>query len=211
MLSLLFARWAEAYRNPRRSARRLLAATPTPGEAVVLALAGFAISALASRLIEMGLGVTLTETMARLGEASEEDIAAAVANAKSLGALGQQFIIHVFEFLTASVLGWRLGVAAGGTAKFGEVMGLAGWWLLASAPIQALAQFLLLVSAPGLMAVGMLVLLGAWLYVMYLFAAFLAEAHGFESEAVVFVSQIGVLFGIALLTVLVIGGGVGGA
>ena len=199
MFSILAERLAEAYVRPRASARRILSAAPSRTEALLLAAAGFAFFELLSRLMQISLGVTTIEALASIGQLSQEQIAQKVAATKSVAYLISNLGWHMLETVIAAYLAWRLGGLAGGGASFRQLLGLAGWWALVSVPAMAIGQLFLLLSPPGALALGMVAMLAATLYILYMLAAFLAEAHGFESEGTVFIALLGVTF--ALITV----------
>lgn len=205
MVSLLVSHWAEALTDPRASARRILRASPTPGEAVSMALAAFALSFVALRLIEFGLGVTVTEALAPLTETSGEALEKQLASERSMAGVAIVALVKLAQFVLVAILGWRLGVLAGGEARFEQVLAIVGWHALATAPLDVAAQAFLILSAPGLAALGVIVMAIASFYAMYLLAAFLAEAHGFESVGQVLIAMIGVMMGFVVL-VAVFGG-----
>ena len=205
MLSVLTVRWAEAYANPRLSARRILAAAPSFAEALLLAAAGFVLLEVMRRIMEMGLAVTVIEVLSSLGQTTQDQIATKVEASKTIAFLANSFGWHMLETIIAAYLGWRLGALAGGGANFRELLGLAGWWTLASAPLMALSQLVLLLSAPGSAPLGLVVMTVATLYIFYMLAAFMAEAHGFESEGSVFVVMIALA--VAMVTIALAFGG----
>lgn len=199
MLSLLAERLAEAYRSPRKSARRILAAEPSVGQSLTMAAAGYALLELLARTMQLALGVSTAEVILSLSQASQEDIRAAVTAGKGVESLARNFIWHMLEAVTAALLAFMFGRAAGGKAGFRDLLGLAGWWTLVSMPVLAAAQFALLISAPGGAAFGMLAMILGGLYIFYLLASFLAEAHGFESVAPVFIAVLCVTFAATLV------------
>ena len=205
MLSMLTHRLFEAYAHPRASARRMLAAAPSIVEAFLLAAAGYVLLEFLSRLAETGIGLTAIEALSAIGETSQEEIARRVAASKSPGYLLGNFGWHLCEVVVAAYLAWRLGGLAGGGASFRQLLGLAGWWALASVPALAFGVVALLLSAPGAIALGMVAMLAATLYIFYMLAAFVAEAHGFQSEGSVFAAALGVTFGMAMLAAAFVG------
>ncbi|MEL6978889.1 MAG: YIP1 family protein [Pseudomonadota bacterium] len=210
MLSLLVAHWSEALSDPRASARRILRAQPTPGEAVAMAVAGFALGYLALRLAEIGLGRTVTEALEPLSEpTAAASSAPAAAQVSAMGLLVTGLLLALAQFVIVAVLGWRLGALAGGSARFEQMLGVVGWHALATAPLDVAAKTVLIMSSPGLAAVGLIVVAAAGFYVIYLLAAFVAEAHSFESSGQVLIAMIGVMIMFMLLAAIFSGAGPG--
>ncbi|MEM9725068.1 MAG: YIP1 family protein [Pseudomonadota bacterium] len=205
MIGLLLTRTMEAYRDPRSSARRILDAGPNMSDALAMAVAGFVVSTLLIRAAEMLFGVTLIEALSPADDATAEEVQARVAQAQTLAALARQFLFHFLELGFISMLGWVIGMAAGGSASLAHVFILASWWSLAGALLLALGQIAILALSPAALSFGMFVAFAALLYFLFLFAAFLAEAHNFESEAAVFVIGLGVLFALTLVTAIIFG------
>lgn len=202
MLSILTVRWAEAYASPRLSARRILTSAPSVAEALLLAAAAFALLEVLRRMMEMGLAVNMIEVLATMSTTSAEEIARRVEASKSFSFVASGFGWHMLETIVAAYLAWRLGALAGGGANFRQLLGLAGWWTLASVPLTALSQLVLFLSASNAAPLGLVAMLVAALYIFYMLAAFVTEAHGFESEGSVFIAMLGVVFALATIALI---------
>lgn len=203
MLSLLAARFSEAYRRPRLSARRIIAASPSVSEALIMAVSAFALLVVFSKLSELAVGVTMADVqLQRMKDALSEDeyrqARESIRSQGSFAGIGVNFLFHMSQVVVAAAIGWRLGVAAGGSARFIDVFSLTSWWALVSAPLEAAAMFCFLATWPGALPVGALVMFVCWLYLVYVFSVFVAEAHGFVSEGSVFIATLSVIGAIVL-------------
>lgn len=204
MLIQLVSRLAEAYRRPRISVRTILDREPSRAEAFSMALAGALLVVLFSRFLEIALGVTAEEISGQLQGVPPEQIEQVAAFANSGPGLILEVLLQIVLMLFAALLGWRIGAMAGGRGGFSEVLAAMCWLTLAVAPLRIIGAAVLLSngSNPALFGlVGLLIMM----WMLYMFSAFLAEAHGFNNASLVFFTTLGVGAGMYLLAVLIVG------
>lgn len=195
----LLKHWLEAYDDPRASARRLLAARPSGADAAAMAIAGFALYALLARLLAAVLGSSGAEVLWEILKLDQEEIAARLEAARSWSGLIQSFLINMVSFVGTAVLAWSIGRRFGGKGAFTDLLAVTGWHTIAQIPAALVAEALLILSAPALFALGFLVQLAASLYVLYMMAAFIAEAHDFPSAGQVMAVSLGVMLVIGVM------------
>lgn len=195
MLALLTRRIAEAYVDPRRSARRILDAKPSVGDALTMVLAAVAIGG----VVEIGLSFLFSPEEPLIGAPPEQ-------SGPPEETVEVNFIDHVFanailsvsQFLIVGTLAWAIGRQAGGAAERAEVFAVVGWHTLAAVPLSLLLAVALLLSLNG-NPVATIFMIAGLLYLVYLLAAFIAEAHRFENVGLVFASIFGVAFSVVFV------------
>lgn len=195
MLALLTRRIAEAYVDPRRSARRIINAKPSIGDALTMVLTAVAIGG----VVEIGVSFLITPEEPLIGAPPQE-------TAPAEAAVEISFIDHVFanailsisQFLIIGTLAWTIGRQVGGNAERSDVFAVVGWHTLAAVPLSLLLAVSLLLSLGG-NPIATILLIAGLLYLVYLLAAFIAEAHGFENVGLVFASIFGVAFSIVFV------------
>lgn len=202
MLTLLIARMGEAFADPRASARRILAANPTPGEAVTMVLLSVCLIACAEVILSLLMGQP--EPVADAANGPPVDPGPDPAN-RPITLVEQivlTFVLSLAQFFVFASLAWFVGRQAGGHANRNQVLAVVGWHDLAISPAK-----IVIVVAPALVGSGgapmmSLVFLAAIIYSLYMFAAFIGEAHGFARTGPIMVAAIGVLFGLSMFLVL---------
>lgn len=178
----------EAFTSPKTSAKRMLLAQPSRNEALMMVVAGYAISAGLLQAAELAAPEILKSNEPQVGPDGEP--------LPQLGLLERhafELVLTLLQFWIVSSLAWFIGVQAGGKASRRQIMGLVAWHTLATAPLSpvvSVAAALTLAQLASIMAP--LVLIAAGLYVLYIFAAFIAVAHGFRSVGQVMMATFGV-------------------
>ncbi|MBP7000125.1 YIP1 family protein [Amaricoccus sp.] len=171
---------AQTFLKPREAARRVLAAGFPPG---VVAEAALAVTS---------LGIVLGYLALRVAHGVPADPVSAALLARPLvGVLVQLAALLLVAWLTAT-LGRRFGGR-------GDLLGAATAivWLNAATLVVQVLQLVALVLAPPLAAALAMVTL-VWL--LWAFACFVAELHGFASPAIVL--GVVVLVGVSLVFLL---------
>ena len=103
--------------------------------------------------------------------------------------------VQVVSTILIIVVTYRVGRAAGGTARYDDVFAVIVWLQMVLIALQAL-QFVLILAAPVL---GSLVGLVAFALLFYLLTMFVTEVHGFTSPGMVFAMILLTIFGIAMI------------
>ena len=115
-------------------------------------------------------------------------------------------LLTLLMFWVGSSLAWFVGVQAGGKSTRRQIMGVVAWHALATAPLSVLVQIAAAASSiDNQDPVPVLLYLGGGLYGFYMFAAFIAEAHGFRKTGLVMMACFGVAVVIALALGLIVG------
>ncbi|MBX2854723.1 MAG: YIP1 family protein [Rhodobacteraceae bacterium] len=191
--AVLVSRFAEAFAQPRQSARRILAAKPSLGDALTMAIAGMTISVMLSLLT--ALFATVSEDIPALEAEPVEQQPIVVL-------LFFVALFAVARFFMVSWLALVIGRRAGGTATLHDCYAVVGWCLLAVSPVTLIFEL----AAPAAQKSGdlfaFMVLIGGAIYVLYMFASFIAEAHGFKNTGQVMAAMIGVAFAAAFIMTL---------
>lgn len=202
VLSNLVALWAEALRDPRANARRILSWDLSGAQVAMIAILAFALSAFIERLAEVMIGVTLLEArLATEGVELSEDLQSRLESSRSIAGTVQRFIVDIAGVVLLSAIAWRVGSLVEGKGSFGQIFAVSGWFSLASVPIQAFVTLLFLVGSPAVSLIALLVYLAGLLYLYYVYCAFVAEAHGFESVGQVMIAGVGVVFAVSMALV----------
>lgn len=192
-----FRGWiAMTVRDPRAAARAFADADFPTSVGWMMGAAAVAIFVITNRL--MALAVGADPVMAILDE-MRRDMGAEADPATSLDALafiaassGATFLLVAF----AAAVGARI---FGGAARPAVALAIAGWWYLLYAFSEGLIALLSL-ALPGALAVVPIALsLGAMIYLFYALSVMMAEAHGFETPALVFLGGVGVIVAVAIV------------
>lgn len=172
----------DSFVGPREAARLLIGLDLQPG---ILLQAAAAISA---------LSVVLGFLALELGPGDVDQVSAAIITTPFLGAIIQFGAIYLVALLTA-----RIGGLFGGTGGFPASLALVVWLNAMMLMVQAVQIGLLLIIPP---LAGM-VALAAIVWVLWAFANFVTELHGFENPFFVLggviLSMIVLFFGFAMI------------
>lgn len=172
----------DSFVSPREVARQLIGLELQPG---ILLQAAAAISA---------LSVVLGFLALELGSGDLDQVSAAIITTPFLGAFIQFAAICLVALLTA-----RIGSLFGGTGGFQASLTLVVWLNAMMLIIQMLQIVLLLVLPP----LAGIVALAAIVWVLWAFANFVTELHGFENPFFVLggviLSMIVLFFGFAMI------------
>ncbi|MCI4662953.1 MAG: YIP1 family protein [Neomegalonema sp.] len=186
MSPLLLSEMLQAYLRPRASAAWILAQRPSFGAVIVMVMAAVVISALIS--------VASTMIAPPLNDAGERVEVLPASNRLVLLAL-----IDFGQLIFISFIANAFGKAFGGKGEWIDLVRVCGWHALVSV-LATFASAVVGVVAPGLSA---LVIVAALLYLLYMLAAFIAEAHGFASTPSVLLVGMVVLIGISFAIALI--------
>lgn len=175
MIAWWASRIAEAVREPRVSARRILDARLSAVDALAMVIVAAALDYILFILV-WNYGPA-PEQLAELtgAEAAEAAEAARPSFSGFLGGLGMRLI--VIYVLTLMV--WGVGRGVGGVAERWGLIGLVAWHGLALTPLTALGALARVTVYPP--ALGLLFQFGALAIALYVLSAFVAEAHEFKS------------------------------
>lgn len=177
MFAAFIANFIEAYGNPRASARRLLSRKPTMQDALAI----LALTAVLSQILAIGLSIVTG------------------GDAGSVGSLIVAMVMLLIAFGVTTVLAYSIGARFGGKGSVREIAAVVAWHGLATmamAPVTQLGLQGVETGQVGVMTLMMLVALGVSLW---MFAAFIAEAHRFARIGPVLWVTLAVGFGIAML------------
>lgn len=203
--TLVLSRMAEAYADPRKSARRIINAAPTPGEVLTMVFAGVTIGIAAelAAALMMGVGAEPVPSPDTADPGAVE--APAGPTRLSTGTfVGFNFAIGLAQFFLVTWLATVIGNKAGGAGARGEIAAVVGWHALAQAPFAVLGAALSIAAGGSdALAFVFLIKIGLTFYLFYMMAAFIAEAHRFNSTAKVLTAMIGLVFGFALVLTFV--------
>lgn len=184
MLQAFAENLIEAYRDPRHSARRIMAIAPRPEECLLMVVFAFAVQAFVGDLWALSFGD---------GETA------------GLGARGAELVLQVLLYLILVTGVHGVGKRFGGTAEPREVGAVVAWHYLVTAflaPLNVLGMSA--VTGEGAGIAFLLVPLSVGLSI-WLFAAFVAEAHGFRKLGGVILASIGGFAALGFLAMLVLG------
>ena len=191
--AVLVSRFAEAFAQPRQSARRMLNAKPGLVDALSMAIAGMTISVMLSLMTALFSGAPEPSGPSQTDAADQQPIVVLLFFV-ALFAVGRFFIVSWLTHL--------VGRRAGGAASLSDCYAVVGWCLLAVSPVTLIFEL----AAPAAQRSGdvfaFMVLIGSAIYVLYMFASFIAEAHGFKNTGQVMAGIIGVAFAAAFIMTL---------
>lgn len=103
----------------------------------------------------------------------------------------------LLQYLVFSGLINRIGGAIGGKADAQQSRTTAAWWMFATAPLQLLQAVAIGIAPPPLAS---LVMFGTSIFMLWLLAAYVTEAHGFQSTGMTF----GVVVGVSLVIAMIL-------
>lgn len=203
MLSALILRIAESFWAPRRAARRLLERAPTFQEGVLMALAGVTLKLALVLALEILFGETVQEAYVALVPAPD----GAPETAPEVDLVSRaavQIALTLAGFAAIVALAASIGRRFGGVGSPIRLAAVVGWWSLVDAAADT-AQSLMILSAPSAMAAPVMVAVMALnLYLFYMLAAFLAEAHGFAAVFPVMVAMFIVSIGLGMIVLAIL-------
>ena len=159
MLADFLAALRIGFINPRASARAFLASEAGLREAAYLTLLAFCITGLTSAVMAQALGAT-----------------SALSGPEGLSI---QLGLHFFQLLAMSVAAHELGAKFGGRATRAQMAVLSGWHLVLQsliAPVQTLALRAAQTGDGSVLALLLPLSVGL---LIWIYACFVAEAHGF--------------------------------
>ncbi|MDF2232557.1 YIP1 family protein [Albimonas sp. CAU 1670] len=156
---------AEAYRSPRRSARRMLDRAPSMADCALMVVLATLVQAMFGAVVDMALGDGGTSMSA-------------------LGARMTEVALNFFMFAVLTAGAFALGRRFGGRAQPADMARVVAWHLLVTAflaPLNLLGIHAITEASPegGASALALLAPISVGLSI-WLFAAFVAEAHGFR-------------------------------
>lgn len=197
MLRALIFRIAEAYWAPRRSARRLLAAEPRALDGLMMVVVGVALSMLMIAGLEMLFGRSFQEAFDALVPRPD---AAPPREQNDLGDLvTQKLFLSLVVFATVVSLAASLGRRLGGRASVAQLAAVVGWWFIVDSAADIARTLLILLAQPEQQAPAVLAVMLLSVYLFYVLAAFLAEAHGFPSVFPVMATMFAVSMGLGVV------------
>lgn len=206
----MIATFAEAYTEPRRSARGMVLAAPSRVEMLMMVTAGYAIANVVLSLMSFALPDLFDPSALRPEgeEAPSDGTPATPPNPMAFHLYSLSF--QYLQFLLIALLAWGLGTRSGGRASFQEVAGVVAWHGLASSvALPFILLFFLMMQQGDGGLIGLLLVLGGMLYILYMFSAFLAEVHGFENVGLVMLATvavgIGAMFFMGLVFIMLVG------
>ncbi len=183
MIGSFVANLVGAYTDPRASARRMLALSPSMGDSALMVLLAFAIQSLFGIL---------------LGMAGEAELAGF---GRRISELALQFLL--FAVLTMGA--WLVGRRFGGRATPQSLAQVIAWHYLATsflAPVNLIgAQAMTEGGGAGILFLLVPVSLGLSIWI---FAAFVAEAHGFRRLGPVVLASIAGFVALGIFTMFII-------
>lgn len=190
MFAVLIANIIDAYRNPRASARALLSRRPTLRDAVLMVLLAFAIEGVFGIVISFAYDGAFPPTLP--------------------GAQLMRLLLVLFAFGLAATLAHVVGGWFGGKATLTQIAAVISWHAVVLTAISPISFLMVMAAQSGsggaVTPVLLLVVVGVSIW---LFASFIAEAHGFASVlpviGVTFAAALGVAMIIATLLAVILG------
>lgn len=195
--------------DPRRAAATLAQAGFGRGVGLLMALAGAMILAGAERLAVVLTGfdpvVFFFDQMR--DELGPDGAALEAPSPFNIVVVEVLMMMVLFAFIsTVASVG---GAAFGGRGRPETIVVLTGWWVLVFATIRAALSVIGAVSPAALQPLIGIVVLIAIGYTLYLYGAFIAEAHGFRSPGLTLLAglalSVAVLFGLGIVSSLLLG------
>lgn len=177
----------EAFKEPRRSARRILALDLSFADCTMMAVLGFALQGLLGNVVGLVVGG-----------------APDLASSRGIGGLIAQLALQLGVLMILSGGIYAVGKRFGGRASRSDATAMAAWHILVTALLSPLIVIGVGAVAPGSPLPGLLVFL--WPLAMgvtiWLFASFVAEAHGFERLMPVVFASIGGMFALGIVSAI---------
>ncbi len=223
-MGLFWRRAIEAYGDPRLSARRILEAKPGPLDALSMALLAVCLTLIA-QFLAAEVSPNFNAGRSPVSQEASQDPATGAGPSASgeqggYDAAGERAseadgpVRHVLEtvgiqflvFAGVATMTFFVGAQFGGRASFNDCLAVVGWHTLATAPLE-IALIAVIAALPEADAgAAPLLAMGLFVYILYLFAAFVAEAHGFKQVGTVMAAAFGIGLGVAFVTVLLLAG-----
>ena len=198
MLSALILRIAESIWTPRGAVRRLLAREPSFQDGVTMVLAGVTLKLALVLVLERLFGRTLQEAFQDMMPPPPEP--AEAAPEADLGSrVFLQIALLLAQFSAIVALAGSIGRRFGGRATAIQLAAVVGWWCFLDSFGDVIESAMFLASSPETAALTMVVVITLNLYLFYLLAAFLAEAHGFAAVFPVVVAMVIVSIGLGMI------------
>lgn len=195
-------------RDPRRAAATLADARFGRGVGLLMALVAAIILAAAER---MAVVITGFDPVVAIFDQMREDLGPEAADLQApspFDIVMVELLIMMALFAFISAVASIGGAAFGGRGRPETIVVLTGWWLLVFATIRSALALLAAVApavAQPLLGIAMLLTFG---YLLYLYGAFIAEAHGFKSPGMTLLAGVAMsaaaLFGIAIVSSLLL-------
>lgn len=181
------ANLVEALTEPRKSARRILEIEPSFADCAMMAVGGFAVQGLAGEFIGL--------------------LGAADTGGGGVAALLAQVVMQLLLFAALAWGIWIVGKQFGGRADQSQSMAMAGWHALVTAFLSPLALLGMSAAQDGSPLPGLFLLLAPLTmgYSIWIFACFVAEAHGFTRMTPVILASIGGMFALGVLSLVLAG------
>lgn len=196
----LASRMAEALIAPRRSARRLLDAAPSQLDVLAIAALSIVLFMALVRVMELSAGVSVLQRVLdirlaqlnafadmspdqEVADGLREAIEAAQADRPllnvplSLMAAVTQLLNGAFGLFAAALFAWGAGRIASGRGEFEKLVAVTAWYSLVSVVPSLVFVALLLGGSQASISFMVMV----FLYLLYIYCSFIAEAHGFKS------------------------------
>ncbi|MEO1291674.1 MAG: Yip1 family protein [Pseudomonadota bacterium] len=174
----------EAYREPRRSARRIINAQLGFDAVALMVVASAAITT-----VLLSLFLNAVPVPPEVQQRPDFQI-------PSVAEIGVSTLVQsIAGVLIISVLALFIGRLAGGRGEWSDILSVIAWYGLANV-LGFSVGLVLTMAAPflGMVAWGFIAV-----YLFYMLAAFVAEVHGFASAGRVMAVAFGIAFFIALL------------
>ncbi len=178
---------AMAYRAPRRSARAMLDRAPSMTDCALMVVLATLVQAMFGAVVDLAMG----------------------GDGPSMSALGARMIevaLNFFMFAVLTAGAFALGRRFGGRAQPADMARVVAWHLLVTAflaPLNLLGIHALTSASPedGASALALLAPISVGLSI-WLFAAFVAEAHGFRRVGLVAVATVGGFIALGFMTMI---------
>ncbi len=175
-----------AYSDPRGSARRMLSLSPSMGDCALMVLLAFAIQSLFGVLLGLAGGIDLADEGIGIGRRVSE--------------LALQFLLFGVLTLGAFLIGRRFG----GRATPQQLAQVIAWHYLVTAflaPVNLIGAQSMAGGGVGLLFLLVPLSLGLSIWI---FSAFVAEAHGFRRLGPVVLASVAGFVALGIFTMLII-------
>ena len=176
-----------ACRSPRRSARAMLDRAPSIADCALMVVLATLVQAMFGAVVDMALGEN-------------------GASMSALGARMTEVALNFFMFAVLTAGAYGLGRRFGGKAQPADMARVVAWHLLVTAflaPLNLLGIHAITSASPeeGASAFALLAPISVGLSI-WLFAAFVAEAHGFRRIGVVVVATVAGFIALGFVTMI---------
>ncbi|SFH82700.1 YIP1 family protein [Albimonas pacifica] len=178
---------AMAYRAPRRSARAMLDRAPSMTDCALMVVLATLVQAMFGAVVDLAMG----------GDGP---------SMSALGARMTEVALNFFMFAVLTAGAYWLGRRFGGKAQPADMARVVAWHLLVTAflaPLNLLGIHAITSANPedGASALALLAPVSVGLSI-WLFAAFVAEAHGFRRVGLVAVATVGGFIALGFATMI---------